>query len=89
MRLYLTNHARTRMAQRGFQHADLHTVVESGTVMRPGRHVLRSADVDRELRNGNRRIKDLERLRGAAVIVNKRAVITCFRIRREARGTCP
>lgn len=75
-----TRHARKRMCQRGFHTGDIDIIVELGTVVRPGLHVLRNRDAYTAIRECKHRIQTLERLRGSAVVVEDGALITCFHI---------
>ena len=54
MKPRLTDHAQRRMAQRGISPQDLDLVIGVGTTMRPGLHVLRDRDVEREIRECKR-----------------------------------
>ena len=80
MKLTPTRHAQTRMDQRGIQRADVEIIVESGTVIRPGLHLLRDRDINREVRECKRRIQALERLRGCAAVVEDGTLITCYHV---------
>lgn len=80
MKLTPTRYAQTRMDQRGIQRADVDIIVESGKLIRPGLHLLRGRDVDREVQECKRRIQALERLRGCAAVVEDEALITCYHV---------
>ena len=80
-----TRHAQTRMRQRGFRERDIDLIVECGTLMRPGLHVLRDRDVAKEIRASKQRIQTLERLRGSAAVVEQGVIVTCYHATRPAR----
>ena len=80
----LTSHARTRAQQRGISPEDLDVILESGTTMRPGLHVLRDRDAEREIRSCKRRIQQLERLRRAAVVQDGGDVVTVYHLSGKA-----
>ena len=86
-----TKHAQQRMDQRGFQPGDIDIIVESGSLVRSGLHVLKDRDADRAIGQCKRRIQALERLRGGAAVIEDGMLITCFHIsdasgRRALRG---
>lgn len=83
MKLIPTHHAQARMKQRGIRRADVEIIVESGTVIRPGFHLLRECDVDREVQQCKRRIQALKRVRNCAAVVEGRVLITCYRRSRQ------
>ena len=76
----ITRHARTRMQQRSISGKDLELIMDFGTVVRPGLHMLRGRDVDKEVRDYKRRIDALERLRGCAAVVDGDTVVTCYHV---------
>ena len=91
MTLDPTLHAQRRMQQCGFRADDIDIIVELGTIVRRGHHVLRDRDADREIRRCKRRIQTLDRLRGSAAVVEDGMVVTCFHVsgapcRRALRG---
>ena len=75
-----TRHARVRMDQRGFRGDDVDIILESGTVVRPGLHVLRDRDAEREISKCKRRIQTFERLKGSAAVVEGDELITCYHV---------
>lgn len=87
----LTQHAQTRIRQRGFREQDMELIVECGTLVRPGLHVLRDRDVAKEIRAAKQRIQTLERLRGSAAVVEQGVVVTRYHLAGQAgkRATRP
>jgi hypothetical protein len=88
----VSGHAAIRMQQRGFQKADLDTVLRFGTRM--GDAVLLTAhdaaEATTELRQ---QIARVERLKGAAVFLEGRTVVSVYRptrwkVRRLGEGYC-
>ena len=79
MKLELTDHARSRLQQRGFREGDVGLVVTFGTPGRGGRFLLRARDVDAATRDLKRLMADLERPRNSVVLVEDDSVVTVYR----------
>lgn len=77
----LTRHAETRIRQRGLTEKDIDVVLEIGADTGDA-VVLTNRIVDAQIAAHKRSIAQLERLRGAAVIVEGDAVLTAYRPRR-------
>lgn len=95
MKLDYTRHAQTRMQQRGISGQDVDLIMSFGTMVRPGLYMLRDRDADKQIREHKRRIRDLERNRRRAAVVEEGTVVTCYRVsglagrrsvRRDAKG---
>jgi len=78
MSFYLTDHAGGRLQQRGARRSDVGVVLEHGTPMRDA-VVLTAKDVEVAVAECKRRIAQLERLRGMAVITREASVVTLYR----------
>jgi hypothetical protein len=77
----LTHHGIERLRQRGYRKGDLALVLAVGTPT--GNAVLlMDHDVDDEIADCRRRIAQLERLRGTAVILDGDTVLSIYRPRR-------
>ena len=75
----LSQHAVTRMSQRGFRSDDVEAVFSCGTQIAPDAFVMRRADVKREVASLKRRIQQMERLENLKVVAEGDTVITCYR----------
>jgi hypothetical protein len=75
---YLTTHAAERVRQRGLRDRDLELVFECGTPTQEA-VLLTGKDVAREIETCRRRMAQLERLRGTALIVAESVVVTVYR----------
>lgn len=85
-----TRHVEERAQQRGFRDGDLELIARLGTATEDG-VVLRRRDVDQVRAVTRRLLSDLERLQGAAVIVQEDAIVSVYRpdrkkMRRMLRG---
>jgi len=77
----LTHHGNERLRQRGYRKGDIALVLAVGTPT--GNAVLlMDHDVDEEIAEHRRRIAQLERLRGTAVILDGDTVLSIYRPRR-------
>jgi hypothetical protein len=77
----LTHHGTERLRQRGYRKGDLGLVLALGTPT--GNAVLlMDRDVDVQITEHRRRIAQLERLRGTAVILDGDTVLSVYRPRR-------
>jgi len=83
MNLLFSQHAQTRMRQRGLSESDIELIVHCGSVVRRGLRLLRGQDIDHEMRRLKRRIQDLERLKNCAVVMDDDTVITCYHLHGE------
>lgn len=80
MNLEFTQHALTRIRQRGLRECDIDVIMEAGTRITPDSVYLRERDVDREVRKRKKEIAALERLRGCRVVTTEdMKVITVYR----------
>lgn len=76
--LYLTQHAETRMRQRGFRNADIGLVLNVAKRVAEDAFFLSKRDATREIERRRREIQQLERLRGTKIIVEGNNVITLY-----------
>lgn len=74
----LTRHAEERLRQRGYRERDLAIVLNYGTTCDEA-VVLTDADVSRAIAEKKREIRDLERLRGTALVVEGSVATTVYR----------
>jgi len=74
----ISKHARARLQQRGYRHADIQTVLDHGT---EGEEAVVLTDRDSEIAIGQHKsaIRSLQRLAGTAVILGEDTVITVYR----------
>lgn len=77
-KLRLSEHARTRMQQRGYRPDDSEIIVQHGTLT-PGGYLMRNCDVDTLQRELKRQIRKLDHLRGSFVVLDGRTVISIYR----------
>ena len=77
--LTLSNHAETRMRQRGLRLSDLELVLRCASEIGKDIYFLSRKDVHREIRRRKREIQALERLQGQKVVVAYETVVTCYR----------
>ena len=73
-----TRHVQERAQQRGFKDSDLDLIAQFGTATEDG-VVLRRRDVDQARTVVRRLLRDLERLEGAAVIIQDDAIVSVYR----------
>ena len=83
--LVYSNHARTRMQQRGFRERDVEFIVDFGTRVSEDAYILLGQDVDREIEHLRGKIQTLSRLRGRKVVVAADTVVTGYHPRPAAR----
>lgn len=75
----LTNHARTRMAQRSIREHDTDLILRIGTPIDSVSVYVLDKDVDREIRLLKQKIDEVERLRGIRAILAENTVVTVYR----------
>ena len=87
--LVYSNHARTRMQQRGLRERDVELIVDLivdlGTRVSEDAYILRRQDIDREIELRRREIQALSRLRGRKVVVAADTVVTGYHPRPAVR----
>ena len=76
--LVYSNHARSRMQQRGLRRRDVELIVDFGTRVSDDAYILRRQDVDREIERRRREIQALSRLQGRKVVVAADTVVTAY-----------
>jgi hypothetical protein len=76
--LRLTDHAETRMRQRGFRKADVDLVLRVATRVADDAFFLTDKDAAREIERRRREIQQLERLRGSKLVVEGGALVTLY-----------
>jgi hypothetical protein len=76
--LRFTQHAETRMRQRGFRNADVSLVFSVATRVADDAFFLSDKDAAREIERRRHEIQQLERLRGTKLIVDCENVITLY-----------
>lgn len=74
----LTQHASSRLRQRGFRERDVDLILENGTPTHDG-VLLTSKDVAEQVAEYRQRIVTLERLRGAALFLKGGRVVSVYR----------
>jgi len=79
MNLTLTQHAESRIRQRGLRESDIPMIVDAGTPVDDDSLLLLAQDVDREIRRRKQEISALERLRGCRVVIAADKVVTVYR----------
>ncbi len=79
MNLTLTQHAQSRVRQRGMRESDIPVIVAAGTPVDDDSLFLLAQDVDREIRLRKQEINALERLRGCRVVIAGDKVLTVYR----------
>ena len=75
----LTNHARTRMTQRGIRERDTDLILRIGTLIDAESVYVLDKDVDREVRLLKQQIDAVERLRGIRAVLAENTVLTVYR----------
>ncbi len=78
-----SQHALTRIRQRGLRESDVSVVVEAGTPVDDESVLLLGQDVDREIRKHKQKITELERLRGCRVVIVGEIIVTVYRPSRK------
>jgi hypothetical protein len=76
--LRFTQHAETRMRQRGYRNADVTLVLSVATRVAEDAFFLSDKDAAREIQRRRHEIQQLERLRGTKLIVERENVITLY-----------
>lgn len=71
-----TQHAETRMRQRGFRNADVSLVLSVATPVADDAFFLSDKDAAREIKRRRHEIQQLERLRGTKLVVEGENLIT-------------
>ena len=79
MNATLTNHARTRMAQRSIRECDTDLILKIGTPIDSDSVFVLDKDVDREVRLLKQKIEAVERLRGIRAVLAEDTVVTIYR----------
>jgi Domain of unknown function (DUF4258) len=85
--LQITNHASARMRQRGFRKADVELVINIATRVGEDVFFVKDQDAAREIEKRKHEIQQLERLRGAKVIVQGDVLITLYHVERKSNRT--
>lgn len=85
--LRFTQHAETRMRQRGFRNADVDLVLSVATRVADDAFFLSDRDAAREIGRCRRKIQQLERLRGTKLVIEGQTVITLYRAGRKPSRT--
>lgn len=81
MNVDLTQHAKTRLRQRGLSEQDVEAILGAGTSVDGESVLLLEQDVQREVRKRKREIAMLERLRGCRVVLaGQKTVVTVYRM---------
>lgn len=76
--LRLTQHAESRMRQRGFRNADVSLVLSVATRVADDAFLLSDKDAAREIERRRHEIQQLERLRGVRLVLEGETVITVY-----------
>lgn len=76
--LRFTNHAETRMRQRGFRNTDVSLIFSVATRVADDAFFLSDKDAVREIERRRHEIQQLERLRGTKLVVDGEDVITLY-----------
>ncbi len=69
MNLLYSNHAKTRLQQRGMRGADVELVMNTGTALNDNSIILLKRDAEREIAKRKNEIKRLERLQSVRVVL--------------------
>ena len=75
---HLTNHATTRMQQRGLRHEDMALLLETATQVSPDAYLLTETDAEREIAVRKNEIQRLERLKGRKIVVDGGVILTQY-----------
>ncbi len=73
-----TQHARTRMQQRGIRKADIPIILEYGTQIDDETYFMRNRDAVHEIETRKREIQTLSRLVNRKVVIRDGRVITAY-----------
>ena len=76
--LIYSQHARTRMQQRGIRKADIPIILEYGTQIDDETYFMRNRDAAREIETRKREIQMLCRLANRKVVIREGRVITAY-----------
>lgn len=76
--LTVTTHAQARLRQRGFKKADVEAVLSAATRLSGDAFFLSKRDAQREIEKRKREIQQLERLKGAELILVGEKLITAY-----------
>ena len=76
--LIYSQHARTRMQQRGIRKADIPIILEYGTQIDDETYFMRNRDAVREIETRKREIQALSRLVNRKVVIREGRVITAY-----------
>lgn len=80
MNSHFTQHALSRIRQRGLREADIDVIVDAGTPVDSESVLLLNHDVDREIGKRKREIAMFERLRGCRVVLaGAEKIVTVYR----------
>jgi hypothetical protein len=82
--LHITNHAATRMRQRGFRKLDVDLVLSVATRIGEDAFFLTDRDAAREIERRRNEIQQIDRLRGSKIIVDGGAIITLYHMARKS-----
>lgn len=80
----LTKHAVERFAQRGYSPDDVDLIMKIGTEVDEG-FLVREKDVEAEIELLRKRLKRVERLKGARLVIANGAVITGYRTNKRTQ----
>jgi len=83
MGIEYSQHALSRIRQRGVREADIPVVVAAGTPIDDESVFLLDRDVEREIRKRKQEITALERLRGCRVVIAGEKIVTIYRPSRK------
>lgn len=81
--LVLTDHAETRLRQRGYRNTDVSLLLDAATRVADDAYFLSDQDVSREIELRRREIQQLERLRGTRVVVDGHKIVTLHHVTRK------
>ncbi len=76
----LTNHAETRMRQRGLCDSDLRLILNTATQVAPDAYLLTRRGVADEIAKRKKEIQKLEKLKDYKVIIEEGTIITMYRV---------
>lgn len=78
-RLELSEHAQTRLQQRGVRHVDVEVILACSEEMADGTYFLTRRAAADEIYRRKKEIQTLERLRGQKIVVSGDTLVTCYR----------
>ena len=81
--LTMSNHAETRMRQRGLRNTDVELILRCASEIGEDVYFLSRKDVERETQRRKREIQALDRLCGQKVVVAEDTIVTCYHSRRN------